>query len=151
MKYTVIGIALLCLSLSACQTTTGIQSAVNIRAANYLNPDIDGSASPVMVSVYELKSPVEFSTASYQDLSNNAAQVLGTALVDKQFYEIQPGVNQTLTQTVTNNTRYLGVVAAYRNIDQANWRSVLAVPANHHHINININLESQNLYATLKG
>ena len=151
MKINVIGIALLCLSITACQSPTGIQTAFNIRAAHYLNPDINGSAQPVMISVYELKTPVEFNQASYQALTNNAAQALGSSLIDKQYVEIQPGIDQTLSQTVTVNTRYLGIVAAYRNIDQATWRSVLTVPAGHRQIHINVNLESQNLNAQLKG
>ncbi len=151
MQYKLLTCVITCLILTGCQTPNGIKTALNVNTAAYLNPDINGNAAPLMISVFELKTPVQFEQANYQQLSSNSAQTLGTALIDKQYYEIQPGMSQHINQYITTNTRYIGIIASYRNIDQASWRKVLTVPQSSSHLAVNINLESQSLSAHIKG
>lgn len=136
--------------LTACAHTTthpGL-AMVNLHTANYLNPDINGKASPVVVTLYQLKSPYNFKQASYAELSDNASRVLGNDLVDKNTLEMRPGSSRTIEQHIDENTQYLGIVAAYRDIQSANWHKVIKVNPTSQ-ANVNINLESQGVVAYL--
>jgi type VI secretion system protein VasD len=145
-RYCVFAILLALIALSAgCATPNGTNANVNLQAAKYLNPDIDGNPSPVVVSFYELSTPFAFKQANFYRLTNNAAAVLGTNLIDKQTFEMRPGSNRNITQFITPNAHYLGITAAYRNIDQANWRSIIKIPPKAKSLKVLVSLESQGL------
>ncbi len=138
---------LILFTLAGCQHDGNIRTRFNFSAASYLNPDIDGTPSPVVVNLYELKSPAEFKQASYSELSNNPANVLGNNLIDRQTIEVRPGDVKDITQYVTPETRYIGIIAAYRNIDTAEWKKVIDIPDGSSKVGIAVNLQSQNLTA----
>ncbi len=121
---------------------------INMQAAQYLNPDVGGRASPLVVTIYQLKKPFSFKQASFSALENNSAQVLGNDIIDKQTVEIRPGQKQTITESLAQNTHYIGIIAAYRNIDQAAWRKVIKVKPKEN-ATIKLDLESQGLMARL--
>jgi len=141
----VIIIALMIVTLSHCSNPTTPTAKFNFAAAQYLNPDINGNPAPLVVEVYELKTPYNFSQANYTELTSNAAALLGSTLIDKQNIELRPGTQQVLIQPLTAETRYIGITAGFRNIDQATWRNVITVPDNKKQITIAVTLESQNL------
>jgi type VI secretion system protein VasD len=126
----------------------GQYAQVRMQAAQYLNPDVTGNPSPLVVTIYQLKKPFSFQQASYSALAQNSASVLGNDLVDKKVVEIRPGDHENVNQVLAQNTKYLGIVAAYRNIDQAMWRKVIKVPTTKNSV-VNLNLESQGLTASL--
>lgn len=127
----------------------GPSARVNIQSAQYLNPDMYGNASPVVVTIYQLKTPYTFKQATYQALAANSSKVLGTDLIDKNVIEVRPNSHQTVYQPLSPNTQYLGIVAAYRNIDQSKWRTtVKVVNEKGKSTVINLDLESQALTAT---
>lgn len=118
---------------------------MKVASVNYLNPDVNGMAAPVVVTLYQLKSKYAFKQSSFDSLSNNAASVLGDNLIDKQVIEIQPGQSKQFPLKLSTNTQYIGVVAAYRNIDKANWQSLVDVSNHHSGAEILLSLESQGL------
>ena len=130
--------------LSACGLTGGNQTAnLQVKSAHYLNPDINGRASPVVVTVYQLKTPFAFQQASYDALASNSGKILGSDLLDMDTFEIRPSTNKELSVTLTPNTEYLGIIAAYRNINQAvSWHKAVKVSPGS---SINIDLESQSM------
>ncbi len=138
-------------TLSACSNNNGTEAKIAFNSAHYLNPDINGHASPVVVSLYELKTPFEFKQANFMQLDQNASSLLGTNLIDKQTVEIRPGAQKIITQSITPNTHYLGIAAAYRNIDSASWRSVINIPEKTKKITVQVNLESEGLIAKRIG
>jgi len=137
---------LLATGLTACASGPG-GVAVNIQSARYLNPDVNGIASPLVVSIYQLKSPFTFNNANYGSLANNSAAILGTDLIDKQTMEIRPGENKMINLDLTQNTQYIGIVAGYRKINQAQWHTTIRIPGKGKGISIALNLESQGLSA----
>lgn len=146
LSLTIFGITIL---LDSCANSTGAKANIYMHSAQYLNPDIDGKPSPIVVSIYALKTPFQFNQATYNQLDNNAAAILNTNLIDRQSIELRPATQRKTIQMITPNTHYLGITAAYRNIDIANWRNVIKVPKKQRNINIFINLESQGLIAKI--
>ena len=138
-------ISLVFVLLSGCAHYDGTETKLTLRAVQYLNPDISGKPSPVVVSIYELKSPFAFKQASYNQLNTNTSALLGTMLIDKQAIEIRPGEEKKKTKYLTPNSHYLGITVAYRNIDQANWRKIIELPHQAKKVKITLNLESQGL------
>lgn len=136
----------LTLTLVACASNPP-GAALTLQAAKYLNPDINGEASPVVVTLYQLKSPFGFNNADYDSLAANSAHVLGTALIDKQTTEIRPGQITGLNLALIQGTNYIGIVAAYRNIDQTHWHTAVKLPPGSRKIKLFINLEAAGISA----
>jgi type VI secretion system protein VasD len=52
---------------------------------------------------------------------------LGADLAGKEEIVLQPGEKRPLTKTLAAGVRFVGVLAAYRDVDRAQWRSVVPV------------------------
>jgi type VI secretion system protein VasD len=143
MKFiiTLIVTTILLFTLAGCTPT----ATFNVNSANYLNPDINGQASPVIVTVYQLKNGYNFSQADYQSLTNNAAQVLGDDIIDQNSFAIRPGNSASISQKVYPNTKFIGIVAAYRDPNSVSWHKVVQLKKVGGSITINLNLESEGL------
>lgn len=131
--------------LAACASN---EMALTIQSVSYLNPDINGLASPVVVSIYQLKAPYNFNNADYDSLAANSSAILGSDLIDKQTAEIRPAENKVIRFELSPSTQYIGIVAAYRTIDIAQWHTAIQVPNNKRSKHMTINLESQGLIVT---
>lgn len=97
---------------------------VRLRGTDYLNPDLRGRPSPVVVRIYELKNGVNFINADFFSLYDNAKNVLGNDLVAMEEIELRPGQKLHLRYRVATDSQYVGVIAAYRDISTANWRQL---------------------------
>ena len=135
------GVIMCLLGLVACTPTANFA----VSSAGYLNPDINGQASPVLVTVYQLKSGYAFQQADYQSLTNNAAKVLGDDIVDKSSFEVVPSATDSQTIKVYPDTKYIGIVAAYRDPNSVSWHKVVPLKKAGDSISINLNLESEGI------
>lgn len=139
-------LTIIILNIIACASSPP-GASLTLQAAKYLNPDINGQASPVVVTLYQLKSPFGFDNADYDSLAGNSAHVLGSSLIDKQTTEIRPGQITGVNLALTQGTEYIGIVAAYRDIDQTRWHTVVKLPTGNRKIKLFINLESAGISA----
>lgn len=96
-----------------------------------LNPDPTGRASPVVVRFYELTDRNAFETADFFDLFDNEAATLGGDLVSRDEIQVEPGDRRKLERRLDDKTRYLGIIAAYRDLDNAEWRALVRIRSNH--------------------
>jgi type VI secretion system protein VasD len=48
-------------------------------------------------------------------------------MLAKEEFVLAPGETKTFAKTLAPDTRFLGVVAAYRDLEHAKWRSVVAI------------------------
>ncbi|MEI9273439.1 type VI secretion system lipoprotein TssJ, partial [Pseudomonas aeruginosa] len=87
-----------------------------------------GQAAPLRLRLYELKKDTAFGRADYFALTDNAQSTLGGDLVEQDEFLLRPGEERRIERTLDEQTRQLGFVAAYRDLDRATWRQVLAVP-----------------------
>src|SRR5262245_16244842 len=118
----VVGIA-----LAGCASRPAVIQA-NIVAGTDVNPDARGRPSPIMVKVFELKSLAAFDTADFFSLFEKDKETLGSELVGRDELTLIPGERKALAREMKPETRYVGVVAAFRDLERATWRAAFSVP-----------------------
>ncbi len=106
------------------------QLNATLQVADNVNPDVRGRASPVVVKLYELKAPTAFESADFFSLYERDRETLGGDLVAVEELQLLPGEKRAFTRTLQGGTRYVGVLAAFRAVERAQWRATLAVEAN---------------------
>lgn len=117
-------------ALTGCSTPTLTVNGL-AQALPGANPDVNGRASPVVVRVYELKAPANFQGADFFSLYERDRQTLGDEMIAVQEMVLVPGEARRFDQKINPDTRYLGVVAAFRAIEQAQWRGMFEVTPSH--------------------
>jgi type VI secretion system protein VasD len=135
-----IGVAVVCAGLAAaalsgCKSTppppppppmpTPVTGS--IQGASELNPSVTQRPSPLLLRVYELKSPTAFNQADFMALYQADQATLGADLVAREEFMLAPGEIRPYRKTLAPETRFIGVVAAYRNLEQATWRTIVPV------------------------
>lgn len=98
--------------------------SVELSAATDANPDRNDRPSPVLVRVYELRSPGAFETADFFAMLEQDQAVLGGEMVNSWEFQLDPGESTTLDATFQASSGFFGVFAAFRDIEQAQWRAV---------------------------
>jgi type VI secretion system protein VasD len=142
---------ILFLSLTGCAIfeNKGPSAHVNISSAEYLNPNINGQAAPIVVTIYQLKSPYIFNQANYHELADNSAKVLANDLIDKTTIEVRPNECKSISIPLSPNTQDIGIMAAYRDIENSTWHTTEEIDGQKKgKTKIYIALESRALTAT---
>lgn len=91
------------------------------------NPDAAGRASPLVVRIYELTDAETFKAADFFPLWSQEAPTLAAALVKRHEIVVAPGATSTRALTLDPKVQAIGVAAAFRDIRNANWRTVVPV------------------------
>lgn len=112
-----------CAALSPYSTQTRLELTLN--GNDLLNPDINGRPSPVVVRLLELRNPVAFETRDFFSLYERGGEALAQDLVAREELELRPGDGVELKLRVEPGSRYVGVMAAYRNLPETRWRYVI--------------------------
>ena len=94
-----------------------------------VNPDINGRPSPIVMRIYELKTLGKFEDADFYKLFNEYAAVLGDDLIASEKFHLRPDDAKTIKNTVSPETKFIGVTAAYRDLNQAVWRGSIPIEA----------------------
>jgi type VI secretion system protein VasD len=98
-----------------------------IEATAAVNPDSRGRPSPIVVKLFELRAAGAFESADFFALVDREREALGTDLLRKDDVTLRPGERIPLDRPLDPETRYLGVVAGYRNLERARWRTAAVV------------------------
>ncbi|WP_300632774.1 type VI secretion system lipoprotein TssJ [Pseudomonas sp.] len=93
-----------------------------------LNPGANGQAAPVRVRIFELKNAATFARSDYFALADRAQATLGLDLLDQDEVVIQPGQQLSIQRDLDPATRQIGLLVGYRELDRAQWRTVINVP-----------------------
>ena len=116
-----------CAALMACSTPPPkpqpVNLKLNITASADVNPDAQNRPSPVVIRIYQLKDDAAFKGADFFALYDKEEATLAAALVSRVEFELAPGEKKTVDYSVSPDTRFIGVVAAYRDIRNAQWRA----------------------------
>jgi type VI secretion system protein VasD len=126
--YAVVGFLTVSL-LNACGSATPPLLQGTIKVDQAANPDLNGRASPVVVRVYELRSPAAFSGADFFSLFEKESETLAGDLVGREEYGLLPAETRPYRRQLQPDTKFIGVVAAFRDLEQSRWRQVAPVPA----------------------
>lgn len=126
-------LALAVLLLGGCSTLSPYSSVTKLNltlsASDQVNPDLNGRPSPIVVRLMELKHPVAFENADFFSLYERAQESLSPDLITSEELELRPGETVELKLSVEPGSRYVGVLAAYRDLPQSQWRYVVPVTA----------------------
>jgi type VI secretion system protein VasD len=116
------------------------QVAGTIQASQQVNPSASKRPSPLLLRVYELKTAAVFNSADFMSLYQRDKTELGADMLGKEEFVLAPGESKTFSKTLALDTRFLGVVAAYRDVEHAKWRSIVPVqPGQQHNLVIRAN------------
>lgn len=114
-----------CSSISPYSTVTKLN--LKLTASDQVNPDLNGRPSPIVVRLIELKHPVAFENADFFSLYERAKESLSPDLVASEELELRPGETAEFKLSVESGSRYVGVLAAYRDLRETQWRYVVQV------------------------
>ncbi len=107
--------------------TTITKADITLSTSENVNPDMNGRPSPVRLFIYELKSTTAFNNADFFSLYDSSIAALGTELVNREDLELKPGETREISREFGAETRFLGIIAAYRNIDTSTWKRVIEI------------------------
>jgi type VI secretion system protein VasD len=111
--------------ISGCSSVSTLQTTLH--ADEGLNPDLNGRPSPLVARLYELKSLSVFNNADFFNLFEQDVALLGDELQMRDEFAFQPGETRSLERDLRTDTRYLGIIGAYRDIENAHWRDSIEV------------------------
>jgi type VI secretion system protein VasD len=101
---------------------------VSLAAETDANRGPGGRALPIVVRLYELKAQGAFNGADFFSLYGREAEALGGELIAREELTLAPGQTSKMQKTLDPQTRYLGILGAFRDIDKAAWRSLVPIP-----------------------
>lgn len=107
--------------------TVMTNASISVTSSDNVNPDLNGRPSPILFRLYELKSNSAFLNADFFALYDSGTGELATDYVSHKDWLLQPGETVEISNRLSDQTRYLGVMAAYRDINNAVWRNVIEV------------------------
>lgn len=105
------------------------QLRLAIQAERVLNTDRQQASASLALRVYVLRDGQAIQRASFDALYDNDEAALGSALLKREVVHLRPGETKELTLPIGEDARVVAVVAAYRELDRAQWRAVLPLPA----------------------
>ena len=137
---TILTIALLfsiCLIFSGCgkpRIDLAVASQPNV------NPDHSGRPSPVVIKMYEMRGDLAFKQSDFQTLFASPMQALGADLVAADEIVFVPSEAKTISYEPMPETKFVGIVAGFRQMDRAHWRIVVPVdPESKNRIHLELN------------
>ncbi|MDO6541484.1 type VI secretion system lipoprotein TssJ [Photobacterium sanguinicancri] len=95
--------------------------------SNKVNPDLNGRASPVVVKIYELQSKTIFESQDFFMIYDEADNIFGPDLVSKDTLSLSPGEELSFDIKMSPGSKYVGVVVAYRDLENAKWREIIEI------------------------
>jgi type VI secretion system protein VasD len=97
---------------------------VDLLAAATVNPSSSGRPSPVVVRVYELKAAAPFEAADFVSLFDKDQAVLGADVVARDEFVLSPGEAMAIKRDLNPDSKFIAVMAAFRDLERAKWRAV---------------------------
>lgn len=123
--------AMLVFTLGACSSPPPkpVVTTVNgtIQGSDKLNPTVNQRPAPLQVRVYELKTAAAFNSADFMALYQNDQSTLAADVVGREEMMLQPNESRPYKKTLSPDTKYIGVIGAYRNLEKATWRVIVPV------------------------
>ncbi|MGW8392305.1 type VI secretion system lipoprotein TssJ [Pseudoduganella sp. HUAS MS19] len=101
----------------------------NVTVAGDVNPDARGRASPVVLRLFELKNLGAFQSADFFSLLERDKEALGSELLAREEFTLRPGERKQFDRPLQADTRFVAVVAAFRDLEKSSWRAAIPVHA----------------------
>ena len=137
-----------CAALSPYSDMTKLDLTLN--RSDELNPDLNGRPSPIVLRLIELKHPVAFETPDFFSLYQRPKEALSPDMVVLEELELRPGEQHQMKLSLQPGSRYVGVLAAYRDLPESNWRTVISLKEQEHNYSV-ITLDAKGIQAPDKA
>ena len=98
---------------------------VSFEVSHDVNLSEDGKASPIVVRMFEFEDVKEFKGADFFSLFDKEAATIGQFILAKDEFEFRPGDQKHVERKTKPETKFIGIFAAYRDLDNAKWRAVI--------------------------
>lgn len=102
---------------------------LKLETSQNLNLNPDGKATPLVARIYELKSSDGFTNADFFTIYNRDKDVLGSDVGFRKELDLTPGQKREVRFEPKPDSRFIGVFGAFRDLETAQWRAVLEIPA----------------------
>lgn len=112
----------------AADTEAKIKAPMTISASADANPDVNGRPSPVVVRIYQLRAEAAFNAAGFFALFDDDQKILGPELISRDEFMLAPTDKRTIDVVVSGQTRFVGAIAAFRDIRNSQWRMLVPAP-----------------------
>ncbi|MDR2573370.1 MAG: type VI secretion system lipoprotein TssJ [Desulfovibrio sp.] len=124
--YLVFYVTVLILCLAGCGAP---QLSLKVASLPNVNPDNSERPSPVLLKVYELRQNIAFTQGDFQSLFEHPVQTLGADLIAADEMVFIPGEARNVIYHPTLSTRYVGILAGFRQMERAKWRFIRPLDA----------------------
>jgi type VI secretion system protein VasD len=123
-------IACLAVALAGCAAKPAkpVQTKAVLSASADVNPDSSGRPSPIVVRIYQLRGDTEFNNADFFALYEKDKDILGASLIAREEKTLFPGQQLETDLPLSPEARFLGAVAAYRELGRSRWRALIGAP-----------------------
>jgi type VI secretion system protein VasD len=103
--------------------------SIKLHAADALNVDQQGRPLALVVKIYKLRQNAAFQQASYDTFlsTQKEKELLGADLLEVKEVTLIPGQRYEISEKVSYEAAFIGVVAQFRNPAPSRWR--VAFPA----------------------
>lgn len=101
-------------------------TVLTLVAAEDVNPNFVGEPSPIVLVLYELTDAETFAESGFNELFYREG-TLDKTVRERLEFRIEPGEVLTTERTLDPETRHLGLVAGYRQIEGKRWRLLAEV------------------------
>ncbi len=117
-------ICVFCIVLLAFTTGCNRQTKLNLEVLSLpdVNPDHTGRPSPVVLKIFELRASSNFEHTDFLELYDTPMEALGQDFVAAEKITLVPGEVKKAQYSLRADSRYIGFVAAFRRIGNAQWR-----------------------------
>lgn len=106
-----------------------VKVKTQLTTAAGLNPDYRGRPSPCVLIVFQLSAADAFNNADFFALYDPKAAALTGALISRTQLTLQPGeMRMAEEMEFDEDARYVGFVAAFRDVENAQWRALVELP-----------------------
>lgn len=119
-------------ALTSCTVFTDDEKTESIKvkllASSDINPNTQNRPAPLSVYIYELKAPDNFDNSDYYSIMNNTSNAFSQQ--SSKLYQaiLMPGETRKIEVNPGKSSVALGIVAAYRNINHADWSKTIMLP-----------------------
>jgi type VI secretion system protein VasD len=128
----ILGVWIACLALAlagcAAKPAKPVDTRAILSASEDVNPDSTGRPSPIVVRIYQLRGDTEFNNADFFALYEKDKEILGASLVAREEKTLFPGQQLETDVPLSSEARFVGAVAAYRDLGASRWRALMGKP-----------------------
>lgn len=101
---------------------------ITLGALENVNPTATGRPSPIVVRVFELTNESRFQAADYFELMGQGNVSLEGDVLSSEEHTLLPGEVRVMRKRASLQSKFLGVVAGYRDLGSSTWRVAVPLP-----------------------